>query len=851
MGSSLEKTSGIFSKKFFLGIGIISLFLLNLGLYRINASLGPLPWGFYKQEAPKDVLFYVTDAVGKAPPSDAKTISEEVFTNPEGEFWNGLPDPDHLTNSEKDVTLSAFWDDYFNNPSYYGTPAGVASSIWNDPAKNAIVRGMGVNSYNDLLASFQDFNNLKKATDICLATGSVFYITSTEGSGASRFQKTVGVKPMSDFWDPYVTSAGIANMIMDGANSGGIIKMMRTQGYSDAYIRMAFDQILQAHGTSNPTAVDYEALKQSAPELWSKDKVNQYGNVVEAGKAPGYLTVRETPWMYVSQDMLNARNGKLTLPDGTVVTTPGIITFGTGLPSGLWFEAQKIPIGEIKGNRDFHCFLPRDYLDWLKTAAPDVWNKYLNLPSANSIAPVELITKFVEWNKNVANGAYNHVIQSIYSPLYPSKELEKIGINPSYYSPSITSCQMSLYMKGDSDLKMVFENTGIAKQIHDKSDPKSSTFGQKLTAEEEAWLKKVDTKVYVEMADKTLGVWELRNTEKGSQNIYAIEADLKFVKDLAAMTGDKAAYVRGVNAAIESYTQLQGRYSSFTDALNTQGLAARWTVDGTMITTTSGKYASAVETYTARIAGYEFNPATGKFEKTSRVSDLTTEKNKIFEGLSEEEIKDLLSKGSSIPAAPAWESGASYTWAYNPTTKQYEKEDLPSGITQGYKSGVYDTWVPTGGGGYTREEITTNVGAPWVPGEGWQPTPGTSPRGLSLLTSVLRFSLLNFSSLAKKTSSKTSLLSLLSVSGNWQVSSSYGVAIGASFGGYPAKLRNLDFTLRLLGKNYDLPSQFTISLLQSAGVIGSLNLGSFTVDNIWLVAFIVAAICLYRSVKIH
>jgi hypothetical protein len=107
--------------------------------------------------------------------------------------------------------------------------------------------------------------------------------------------------------------------------------------------------------------------------------------------------------------------------------------------------------------------------------------------------------------------------------------------------------------------------------------------------------------------------------------------------------------------------------------------------------------------------------------------------------------------------------------------------------------------------------------------------------------------LLDFSSLAKKTSSKTSLLSLLSVSSNWQVSSSYGVAIGASFGGYPAKIRNLDSTLRLLGKNYDVPSQFTLGFLQSAGAIGSLNLGSFAVDNLWLVALAVVAICFCKS----
>jgi hypothetical protein len=100
-----------------LTFSIIGLFALNVGLAVSNQTFGSFSWGLYKQDPLENVLFYVTDDVGKAPPAGSHTVSSDVFGNVEGDFWNGMPDPDHLTNLQDKgsgyETQAAFWKDFF------------------------------------------------------------------------------------------------------------------------------------------------------------------------------------------------------------------------------------------------------------------------------------------------------------------------------------------------------------------------------------------------------------------------------------------------------------------------------------------------------------------------------------------------------------------------------------------------------------------------------------------------------------------------------------------------------------------------------------------------------------------
>ena len=413
---------------------------MNIGLYASGQTLGPLPWGIYKQEVARSIFMYEpADIVGKPPPADAKTISVEDYQNLEGEVWNGMFNTDlrDPTDVAKRETPSQFWKDWLKDPSYYGTPKGTAADLW--ATKQARLKEMGITSEAELLKIFQ--SDPQRSQEICLKLGAGFYITSTAGSGATKLVVTKGFKPYSDLWDLRVTSAAIATELVDGASPDWIIDSLEKRGYTKAYIKKAFESTLAAHGTSFKPDLTWGA--GNIPQEWwgTLDK----GTTSERKIAPVVRTVREPTWMLVTDQMLKDRGGKITLPGGGVMTKPGFIVFQTGIPPQGWLETNKINIGEFKGGRDLTLYVDGNFLEYLTTnkdgSMKSTWD--IMQKSSQGAADPRVLAEYAKW----CIGRSEEWKLTGYSPLPPSKVLKEYGINPSIYDPDPSSAARSLFMR--------------------------------------------------------------------------------------------------------------------------------------------------------------------------------------------------------------------------------------------------------------------------------------------------------------------------------------------------------------------------------------------------------------------
>jgi len=791
----------------------MGVFWLNYGLYALGKTLGPLPWGIYGQSVPRNSLLYVTNAVGKEAPANAHTITEDEFKDIEGSFWNGLPDPDHMTNLNKNdpgyARMSDFWKEWFENPSQYGTPRGVADDIFRDPSKRSVAEKYGVKSADELVALFQ--KDKQKAFDICMATGEGYYVTSTSTDGRKL---VAGFVPFSNLWNPNITSAGIAGAIMDGADPGSIIKGLRAKGYSDEYIRMAFTEVLASHGTSNPIW---------NPADWPLD-ADLYGKKpdgsIDKSASPAYLTYREATWIQVTSTMLKNAGGSIDLsdidPTLKPITQPGVIQFQVTDYARLArvLERNKIPLGELRGGRDFHIILPRDFIDWLKFNDKDAYNEYMKLPSANSPPPRSLILRFTEWNNNVMNGKYNWVLNSIYTPFWPSKDLYNLGLNPSIFAPNMDSAMLALLVKGDSLAIKFFKR-------------ESMTIAE-LTA--------LNSRAYVTYIDQTLRFMEL-TAKAGYHNVYQIENQLKTVTDYANTNNDKAAYERGVKAALAHYEALALGFNGVVSRLNAEGLMPCYLPDGTIV---QGKTADACTTYTAYCNGYEYDWTTKRFEPKRR-----DELRKVAAAIPPsapfwDPDARYGPEALGVPSPPAWTPNSDTVFVWDENVQTYVPLKLPDGVTTGPTVNTY--WVTRVGGG--SELFDANLGGSPPGGPPWEPTPGTVP-GPGVMASILKLSLLQFRSLvqAKGIVNQQQLLSVLSVTNKYRITIYNGVVASFQFGLSAPKLRNPSATLALLGPDYSSYAGLRFSFLS---LFGETTVGGVMTDNV-LYAVLVAGVAMLLS----
>jgi hypothetical protein len=576
-----------------LGVVIISSFFVNFGLAYAAVQVPvpftglSLPFGMSRSGvAPRNIfMFTPEDIVGKPPPEGAQTIPLETFQDLEGGFWNGMPNTQYRAAEVSDQT-SKFWETSIkaslDDPGYYGTPRGVAVDIWSSSEKRSLVAkdyGLSTAGKEQFIKDFCKLVEDKKtAQDLCLKLKEGYFITAqnpaTVGGAypAGSFgMYTVGFKPFSDLWDPRITGEGVAGLVMLGVHPDLIIDSMRKQGYSDPHIRVSFERVLAAHGTSFEPDITWGSGNMQA--YWGVD--SKTGEKT----APVICTVPEPTWMEVSSDILARAGGKLMVPDGKggwyEVTKPVLLTF-SGIPPEEFFRLNKLDIGVLKGGRDDLFILHGDYLHYLQTT-PEKKGVLAALQSSPTMVPPPgVLADYADWC--LKNGKDWLAVGGTSLP--PSEELKKI-LGDAYLgnSPSPVKAELQLYLKGDSLAQKVFSN------------PKGA--GGLSPEEQQLWkeaVKKEYTDSYVKFMETKIS--------SETMGFYAVNDYVKWLRDM----GRNADADRAVLAYD---AERKADWSGFLDRCKEK----------------SPDELGAVDSYQMRCLGNEWNEKTQTWEKVDLPKD--------------------------------------------------------------------------------------------------------------------------------------------------------------------------------------------------------------------------------------